>query len=550
MVLHAIDDWSVPKETARVARAAFRRGNIYLLLRDRLGCWYKDSAFAGLFTSHQGRPAEAPGRLALVTVFQFAEGLSDRQAAEAVCSRIDWKYCLGLRLEDSGFDFTILHAFRERLLGGGAVQQLLDDLLVRCREEGLIKAKGRQRTDSTHVLAAVRQLNRLELVGETLRAALNALAVAAPQWLMQQAEQEWFDRYGLRFEQERLPSGAEKQRKLGETIGRDGQKLLSAVASEGAPAWLKEVPAIQRLQQVWVQQYKMEKGELRWRGREELPPNQELIMSPYDPEMRNRTKRKLNWNGYLVHVTETCDDEGPHLISHVETTVSTTGDSKMTPSIHEALEAKGLLPSEHLTDTNYITADHILDSKDDYGIDLCGPVPPDTSWQTKAGEGYGLSSFQIDWSGQRVTCPQGQVSRSWRLREGDPPYPTIEVSFALQGCLACPTRSHCTRSTKRPRLILLRPQREHEVLQARRVYQKTEEFKTRYRKRAGIEGTISQGTRSLGLRHTRYIGLAKTHLQHVVTAAAMNLLRLASWFDGRHRAMTRVSHFAALAPLS
>src|ERR687894_1510024 len=196
----------VPELTAYVARAAFPGGNPYMTLRDTLGTFYDDARFAALFPD-RGRPAEAPWRLALVTVLQFAEGLSDRQAADAVRGRIDWKYALGLALPDPGFDFSVLCEFRPRLVAGGLEQTLLDAMLARFRERGLLKARGRQRTDSTHVLAAVRAVNRLESVGETLRAALNALAAAVPEWLARPADAEWADRYGRRFEEWRPPKG-------------------------------------------------------------------------------------------------------------------------------------------------------------------------------------------------------------------------------------------------------------------------------------------------------------------------------------------------------
>lgn len=182
-----------------MARAAFPRGNVYMRVADLLGSLYQDQQFAALFPT-RGQPAEAPVRLALVTVLQFAEGLSDRQAADAVRSRIDWKYVLGLELTDCGFDHTVLSEFRARLVQGKAERLLLDTLLERLRERGLVKKRGRQRTDSTHILAAVRVLNRLERVGETLRATLNVLASVAPEWLKELAPAQWFDRYGSRVE--------------------------------------------------------------------------------------------------------------------------------------------------------------------------------------------------------------------------------------------------------------------------------------------------------------------------------------------------------------
>jgi transposase len=150
----------VPEETARVARKAFPKGNVYMRMRDELGVLYKDSDFAPLFST-QGRPAEAPARLNLVLIIQYAEGLTDRQVAEAVRGRIDLKYTLGMELTDPGFDASILSEYRDRLIEGGMESKLLDDMLEQFQARGWLKARGQQRIDSTHVLAATRKLNRL-----------------------------------------------------------------------------------------------------------------------------------------------------------------------------------------------------------------------------------------------------------------------------------------------------------------------------------------------------------------------------------------------------
>ena len=204
MSLHPHIIAPVPEETARVARAAFPKGHPYLTFREALGTIFQDEDFASLY-AHTGQPGFTPWRLALVTILQFRENLADRQAAEAVRARIDWKYLLSLELTDPGFDFSVLSAFRDRLLAGSAEELLLDKLLERCQGLGLLKARGQQRTDSTHVLAAVRVLNRLELVAETLRATLNELATVAPDWLRALAPLEWYERYGKRIEDARLP---------------------------------------------------------------------------------------------------------------------------------------------------------------------------------------------------------------------------------------------------------------------------------------------------------------------------------------------------------
>ena len=239
----------IPEETARVAHAAFPNGNLYMRMRDHFGALFTDDAFASLFPP-RGQPAEDPARLALVTILQFAEGLSDRQAADAVRARIDWKYALGLELTDRGFDASVLCEFRSRLLQGNAEQTLLDTLLLRFREAGLLKARGKQRTDSTHVLAAIRALNRLECVGEALRQALNRLAVVAPEWLRAHSQAAWVERYGARIGDYRLPVGQEKRRALAETIGRDGWDLLGAALDNAAPEAVRTLPAVEILRQV------------------------------------------------------------------------------------------------------------------------------------------------------------------------------------------------------------------------------------------------------------------------------------------------------------
>src|SRR6059036_1181337 len=254
MTLHPQHEFSIPDETARVARAAYPKGNLYLKRRDALGTIYQDESFAHVFPQN-GRPVEAPWRLAFITVVQFIEGLPDRQAAEAVRGRIDWKYALGLELADPGFDASVLTEFRERLVAGQAETLLLDVLLERCKQRGSIRAGGRQRTDSTHVLARVRSLSTLECVGETLRAALDDVALVAPDWLASQVSPEWFERSSHRVENYRLPKAESQRTALAEQIGADGLHLLAALEGADAPAGLKEMESVQVLRQVWQQYY-------------------------------------------------------------------------------------------------------------------------------------------------------------------------------------------------------------------------------------------------------------------------------------------------------
>lgn len=549
MSLYQPHNFEIPEETRRVAQAAFPKGNVYMTMRDNLGPLFNDADFAALF-DWRGQSGVSPALLAMVTLLQFMEGLTDRQAAESTRSRIDWKYNLGLLLTYAGFDYSILSPFRDRLLAGSQEALLFDQVLERLNDQGLLKGSRQQRTDSTHVLAAIRTLNRLECVGETLRRLLDDLARVAPEWLLAHVSPDWFDRYGARFEAYRLPEKQAEREALQAQIGRDGSHLLTAIYGDRAPGWLREIPTVEVTRQVWIQQYYMQDGQIKWRDDQNLPPHKRLIISPDDLDARNRTKRETNWNGYAVHLTETCAPDTLNLITNVETTPATTADIEVTDTIHEALIAKNLRPDDHFVDTAYVAVDQLLHSQREQ-IDLIGPIPGGSSWQAKAGQGFDVSCFAVDWETHTVTCPAGKTSQSCHPHREKYGHAYIQFRFNPTDCQACAHRPACTKSKRGARVISLRPQVEYEALQAARNRQQTQEFKTKYKKRAGIEGTISQGTRAFDLRRSRYLGLAKTHLQHLATAAAMNLTRVVTWFMAKKpKGLPYRSPFAALAPVT
>ena len=548
----------VPEDTARVARAAFPKGHPSRTLRDQLGTIFQDEDFAALFPSC-GQPSLPPWRLALVTILQFRETLADRQAAEAVRARIDWKYLLGLELTDPGFDFSVLSEFRDRLLAGHQEEILLEKLLEQCCARGLLKARGQQRTDATHVLGAIRVLNRLELVAETLRAALNDLATVAPDWLQAIAPVAWYERYGRRIEDSRLPIEEAKRHMYAQTVGEDGFRLLDALDAPEVPQAARELPVIETLRRAWQRHYERTPGEaaadgtrleprVHFKTSGTLSPAAEGVESPYDADARYRHKRDTQWTGYMVHISETCEPTAPHLVTHVQTTPATVHEAQCTEPIQQALIAKDLPPSEHLVDTAYIDAALLVTSREDYGITLRGPARPNPNWQANVEGAYTLADFAVDWERQQVHCPQGKTSGSWAERVDHTGSPYIQVRFRQHDCRACGVRAFCTRATQAARSLKLHPQAQFEALQAARVWYRSEEGQQSYKRRAGVEGTLSQGVRGFGLRYARYRGLTKTHLQHVATAAAINMERLVAWLNERPRAKARTSRFAALAP--
>jgi transposase len=381
-----------------------------------------------------------------------------------------------------------------------------------------------------------------------MRATLNMLATIAPEWLCSVLSSEWFDRYEKRFEAYRLPKGKVERQRYAEQVGVDGFHLLQALYDEATPSWLREIPMVQTLRQVWVQQFYATEGSAQWRVEEDLAPSALLIHSPYDADARFSTKRDILWAGYKVHLKETCDDETPHLITHAETTPATTYDGAVLETIHAALAEKGLRPQEHVVDSGYLDAEVLVSSQEGHAITLIGPVAIDTSWQAKAEQGFAITHFTIDWAQQQVACPTGNTSRLWINTHDRHGKDVIHIKFNPADCQACPYRSLCTKAKSGARMLTLRPHHQHYLaLQKARERQTTATFKEEYAQRAGIEGTIAQGVHGFDLRRSRYIGLAKTRLQHLMIASALNLVRMGAWLMEKPRAQTRVSRFGRLA---
>jgi transposase len=546
----------VPEQTAAVARAAFPKGSLAMTVRDELGEVFDDELFAAAF-GVRGAPAESPGALALVTALQYVENLTDRQAADAVRDKISWKYAVGLELADPGFDPSVLTKFRSRLVAHGLERAVFDRLLQALKTKGLIGAGGKARTDSTHVISAVRDLNRLELAGESVRAVLEALAVAAPDWLSRVVDvAEWTTRYGARVDSWRLPSSAAKRERLAVVYGSDAVALLRAVYDDDAPAWLRELPAVDVLRIVVLQNYSIhtdargrEAIKRRETDKEGLPPASTRVTSPYDIDARWAAKGEdLFWNGYKVHLTETCDDESaarsPNLITNVATTASTVPDVKMTTPINHALARRDLLPAEHYLDSGYPSAQTITDAAA-VGVTLVTPALLDQSPQARAGAGFDKSAFAIDWATRHAVCPAGQASSSWSpasQRGTD----TIVVKFAGGTCNPCPLRGQCTAAKRGGRQLTLRPQELHEALARARAEQTRKTWRDKYALRAGAESTVHQATATCGIRRARYRGLPKVALQHVFTAIAINLIRLHTWWNAPPLDRTRTSHLTRL----
>lgn len=556
--------WPEPAaEISQAVRVMYRRRQVPLpvVIRDELGEVFADAEFAQAFPA-QGPAGWSPGRLALVTVLQMVENLTDRQAAEAVRDKISWKYALGLTLTDTGFDYTVLSQFRTRIVEHGLEQKALDLLVTALIERGLLKPRGKQRTDSTHVLAAVRDLSRVELAGEAVRAALEALAAVAPDWLADVIDLPgWQQRYGQRIDSWRLPASKTRRDQIGAEYGRDGRGLLETVYAPDSLPWLAQLPAINTLRIVLLQNFVVATDQhgrevIRMReAKDGLPPARLKITSPYDLDARRGRKRGLAWNGYKLHVSETCDAVAglpgpaevmpPNLITNVATTDASVADAAMTEPIHHDLARRGLLPAEHYLDSGYPSADLLIASHADFGIALITPILADTSTQAKNPGGYDRTAFTIDYDQRQAICPHGHTNANW-IPGHQRGTEVITIGFSATVCRPCPDKTRCTTTSRRQ--LTIRPQPVQQAVDHARAEQATKQWQARYARRAGVEATIAQSIKVTDTRHARYHGLPKTTLEHAFKAAALNLIRLYAWWTDQTLKPQHTSHLARLQP--
>jgi transposase len=547
MTLHITSNFEIPSETKQIAHAAFPKGNMYMTLRDELGSIFNDEIFKDVY-SNVGQGAIPPWRLALVTVLQHGENLSDRQAANAVRGRIDWKYLLGLEITDPGFDYSVLCEFRKRLLSNSSENLILDTLLDKCIDLKIIKKGGQQRTDSTHVLASVREMNRYEIVGETMRAALNQLSDVAPEFVKDIAKADWYDRYARRIENFRLPRATSDKKDFATQVGKDIHHLLTQINKNIQLKYLSKFAA---LITCFNRHFKVdpETSEIIFRSSREVTESEFKIESPYDIDARFRTKRDTSWSGYMVHLTETCDDLSANIITNVRTTPANVHDIHSTAIIHKSLKKKNLEPAKHLVDSAYLSIKLIAEYGNGSNIEMIGhPRSGGISWREKLDDGYTLDKFIIKWDQQKVICPENKLSISWGKHNRKDGNDDVRVSYSKWNCKNCPTKERCITEKQQRRQLTFPSKKAFDARELLRNKMETKEYQLTYQKRSGIEGTISQSTRVTGSRRSKYSSLVKTHLQQVASAAAINLYRLADWFNDKPISKTRESKFYKLRP--
>lgn len=588
----------IPEDTREVALQIYRRHPVAIRLGDDFADVLRDEDFQDLY-SHTGQPALSPAFLALVMILQFLETASDRIAVEMVRSRIDWKYALHLPLCHPGFDSSVLCEFRQRLANNDAERRAFDAFLERLKEKGFLQGRRLQRTDSIAVLGAIRELNRLELVMEALRLALEAIISEEPLWFAKKVPEQWLDTYGEWTQAERLiketgPKAATQLRTLLLRTGQDGFKLLDWLQQDTTPAALRELETVKLLQKVWQQQYRRleqtvkpidlkveeqlcedaaavrqaaQKAQsgipeaedtdsidnmMTEEVQESTPKSRkqdgisDVIVTPHDPEARLAVKRGKAHTGFKLHLTQTATSDAPKLITDVAIAAAASHDGAAMDDIQERLHQRDLLAQEHLADSGYVCGS-TLHSSQQRGVRLLGPVSPDTSTPERKAAGCALDDFTIDFAQQRACCPQGQWSVGWhtKRRWDQPQLQQVTIRWDKPSCGACPLRSICL-SPKQDHRVLSVSQH-HEMILARRREQKTEAFKEQYRHRAGIEATFSNMVNVHGGRRTAYKGASKTLLYYLHLSIGMNIKQVHAWEAGIKPKLHRRNNLRRLA---
>ncbi len=508
----------IPEQTREIGEVILDPDDVCYFLGNHIEEFLSEADFAEMYSSI-GRGGVHPLILSMVTVLQYLEKLPDRRASQQVVKRLDWKYALHQSLIWTGFHYSDLCNFRKRLLENNASSLVFDKLIEHLRAKGWLKSGGKQRTDATHILGEVKRLSLLELKWESLRMALVDLMSHDAKWVWSNLSEDFSETYASSRNTYRMSQA--KQKELEKQLERDMLTLLDLIATHGDQEWLnlRYVKLLHRVAREQLEYVDLSEfpdwqdSSLDW----EFP--QGRIQSPHDPDARYGQKRGESWIGYKIHITETVDGEDANFITDMHATPADVNDSQALEDIQDNLDERDVTPDEQYVDQGYMSGEHI-DESAERGIDLRGRVSASSSTKPV---GFRLCDFDIDVEQQLARCPAGNSSVRWSEVTG-----TKGVAFrAFLGkqCRACPffREGACTTVASGRRLDI---SRHHMALQRRRQEQKTPEFKQEMKKRAAVEGTISEAVRAHGLRRNRHRGLAKTQFQAYFTGVAINLKRL------------------------
>jgi len=504
------DNADIPEEIRTWGENHLESDDLYRVVGEQLYSFIPWDELESMY-SDTGRPSVNPIVLSLVTIFQYLEDAPDRVAACFVKTRLDWKYALHLPFDDNGFHYSDLCNFRKRLLSHGKESLIFDQLLGKIKAMGFLKKHGRQRTDSTHILANVCHLSRLENLSEGLRVALKAIEKADSSFYTLKLPALYREYWSTPLNDYQM-TDKERQEAL-ERAGRDILWLLDFLKINRA-SFLR-LPELEVLQTLLQQNFTIHNQTVHLR--KQCVDGKEKIQTPHDPEARYSTKRGKSWTGYKVHITETANDKREvNFVTDISTTNACERDNETLQEIQENICNRGLKPEQQFVDKGYVTGDNLSDSQEN-DIQLMG----EASELSNHGL-YTADEFTIDFQNKTATCPAGNTCCLWKEYDSGKHKGEIHISFGDQ-CHDCPMKSRCT-NNKAGRNLRLHAH--YELLKERRAECKTQTFKEAMKRRPPVEGTISEMVRAHGLRRSRYRGGLKTHLQNLMIGTALNVKRL------------------------
>ena len=477
-----------------------------------------------LYCADNGRPGIEPVLMAGVTLLQFMEKVPDRKAVELVRLHLGWKHALNLKIDDRGFHPTSLVSFRQRLMAHKDGRLIFDAILQLLSGKSLLKRRGKQRLDSTHVLGCVARMGRLEIVRETIRLFLETIQ----QLCLEDSLPEWslfHDRY-IDCDIAWHKAGKDMLISKYQQAGLDMHRLLQ---------WACEIPELaehertQLLQRVFDEQYELTEQGPRQRKREDSG----TVKNPHDPDVQWSTKdptHKTGWEGYKVQIAETVPDGDASqrskgepttgFITEIATTEAIASDFAGRRIVEQRQEEHGLgAADECYVDAGYVSDDTLAEA-DQEGRVLMGPARPS---RNSSGKLFTAEAFDVSIADRWAICPAGHTSTQCSRLENEE---TGQVNYRFEWsyhCDGCPLQSQCTRARSGRRMLLVGEHHDH--LQQRRRLMRTQAFQEAMKQRNGIEGTISEFARNGG-RRTRYRGLSKTSLCNYLHGAALNVKRL------------------------
>ena len=465
----------------------------------------KDTDFEDMY-KEGGRPPVSPRVLMCVTILQFLERLPDRQTIRNLIYRLDWKVALELELEYSGFSYQLLSVWRQRIVEHDKAKKVFDRIIEELKERGLIRKDGKQRIDSTHVLAEIKELTRVELMTETLRLAvidIRNMGLHFPELI-----EEIITTYGSGINLYQL--GSKERERILKEAGQDMLKLVEYIDKKiPTPSRTKN---INTLKVVFKQNFTVNEGSSE-AELIKISTGKDHICSPHDTEARYGSKHKNI--GYKAQIVETAERGKTNFIVDVEEEDNEETDhGKLTKTINR-VEEKDLKPKRVYVDQGYVDGDTLSESKAK-DVEVYGPI--ENSNKALRNE------FKYDMAKDKYICPAGKISgRKHEDTNGSTIY-----QFSFRDCKDCSLREKCrprvTRNCKDGKFI--RVDVNHEHIEAQRKLMKTESFKEEMKNRNAIEGTISGMKRGYNFFRCRYRGRKKFRLQLFFTAIAFNIKRL------------------------